>query len=80
MYLVELDPVSTFPTTKELELGVKDVTWALVEPVAEPPVCVMGLRGVYPAISYMETEPATEDENDAVIVSLAVLPAVAYQM
>jgi len=28
----------------------------------------------------METEPVTEDEKDAVIVSAAVLPAVAYQM
>ena len=78
--MVELAPVSRFPTTKELELGVKDVTEALVEPVAEPPVDVRGLNGVYPAISYMETEPATEDEKDAVIVSAPVLPAVAYQM
>ena len=78
--MVELAPVSRFPTTKELELGVKDVTEALVEPVAELPVDVRGLSGVYPAISYMETEPATEDEKDAVIVSAPVLPAVAYQM
>ena len=78
--MVELAPVSRFPTTKELELGVKDVTVALVEPVAEPPVDVRGLSGVYPAISYMEMEPATEDENDAVIVSAPVLPAFAYQM
>jgi len=80
VYWVELAPVSIFPTTKELERGVKDVTEALVEPPAELPVDVRGLSGVYAAISYMETEPATEDENDAVIVSAPVLPAVAYQM
>src|SRR2546428_6290960 len=78
--MVELAPVSRFPTTKELELGVKDVTEALVEPVAELPVDVRGLSGVYPAISYMGAEPAPADEKVAVIVSAPSLPACRYQM
>ena len=37
VYLDELEPVSTFPTTKELELGVKEPTLADVEPPVELP-------------------------------------------
>jgi hypothetical protein len=77
---VEVDPVSTFPTTKELLAGVKEVTEAAVEPVEEPPVDCWRPTGVYPEISYIETEPAAVEPKDAVIVSPPELFAVAYQM
>ena len=38
VYSVELEPVSTFPTTNEFELGVKADTEAEVEPDEELPV------------------------------------------
>jgi hypothetical protein len=40
VYFVALEAVSTFPTTNELEAGVKEVTEAVVEPAAELPVDV----------------------------------------
>jgi hypothetical protein len=36
-YEVEAEVVSTFPITIELALGVKEVTEAVVEPVADEP-------------------------------------------
>ena len=75
----ELEDVSVFPITNELEVGVKDVTAGVVDPPEELPVDVEGLVVEAPLISYTETEPVTEPEKEAVIVSVPALAEVAYQ-
>ena len=49
--VVELDAVSTIPTTKEFEAGVNEETLAEVEPVLELPVEEGTLDVEYPVIS-----------------------------
>jgi len=44
VYLVVDEPVSTFPTTKEFEAGVKEPTLAEVDPAEELPVDDCGLE------------------------------------
>jgi len=80
VYLVALDPVSTFPTANEFEVGVKDATLAEVDPPVELPVEDLAPAVVYPLRSYIETLPATTEPKVAVMVSAPVPDAVAYQM
>jgi hypothetical protein len=76
----EVEVASIIPITTELEVGVKEVTEALPELVAELPVEDSRPVFVYPVISYTRVEPVTEAEKVAVMVSLPELAAVAYQM
>jgi hypothetical protein len=80
VYFVELEPVSTLPTTNEFALGVKEPTLAAVDPTVELPLEESRPDVEYPASSYIDTEPATDAVKVAVIVSEPELAAVVYQM
>src|SRR5271154_5591937 len=65
-----LEPAdSAAPMVNESELGVYDVTAALVEPVVEVPVEDSTPEVVKPVISYIETDAATVEPKAVVTVS-----------
>ena len=70
--------VSAFPTTTEPAPGVIDVTEVAAWLTDELPVWLRRPVAVTPLISYIETEPATVEPKDAVIVSAPEVAAVAY--
>ena len=78
--VVVVETPSTFPTTNEFELGVKDPTLADVDPTVEVPVEEGTTDVEYPAISYIDSVPATTPPKVAVIVFDPEPEAVAYQM
>ena len=68
------------PISTELLAGLIDETEVAVWLVVEPPVDDRTPVAVTPLTSYIETEPATDWEKLAEMVSAPVLFAFAYQM
>ena len=78
VYVVEV--VSVFPITTEPVAGEIDGTEVPVWLVLDAPTEARSPVAVTPLISYIETEPATVEPKVAVMVSAALLFALAYQM
>ena len=79
--LTVVEDVSTLPTTVEPAEGLSDGETVALDPtVAEPPVDERTPEVESPLNSYSDTVPVTLCEKAALMESVPVFPAVAYQM